>query len=60
MVKVMYNDKLVYKVVIWVIIGISLWAEKEALNKELTEICGTTSVHYRRFTIIGPLDWSED
>ncbi len=28
----MYNDKLVYKVVIWVFSGISLWKEKEALN----------------------------
>ncbi len=31
MVKVMYNDKLIYKVVIWVFFGISLWKEKEAL-----------------------------
>ncbi len=29
----MYNDKLVYKVVIWVFFGISLWKGKEALNK---------------------------
>ncbi len=28
----MYNDKLVYKVVIWVFLGISLWKEKEALS----------------------------
>ncbi len=33
----MYNDKLVYKVVIWVLVcffgggGVSLWKEKEAL-----------------------------
>ncbi len=28
----MYNDKLVYKIVIWVFLGrISLWKEKEAL-----------------------------
>ncbi len=27
----MYNDKLVYKVVIWVFFGISLWKEKVAL-----------------------------
>ncbi len=27
----MYNDKLVYKVVIWVFFGISLWKEKAAL-----------------------------
>ncbi len=33
MVKVMYNDILVYKVVIWVFFWISLWKEKEALNK---------------------------
>ncbi len=28
----MYNDKLVYKVVIWVFLGITLWKEKEALS----------------------------
>ncbi len=28
----MYNDKLVYKVVIWAFFGISLWTEKVALN----------------------------
>ncbi len=33
MVKVMYNDKLVYEVVIWVIFGIKLWKEKVALGK---------------------------
>ncbi len=27
----MYNDKLVYKVVIWVFLGLSLWKEREAL-----------------------------
>ncbi len=32
MVKVVYNDQLVYKVVIWAFFGISLWTEKEALN----------------------------
>ncbi len=32
MVKVIYNDQLVYKVVIWVFFGISLWTEKVALN----------------------------
>ncbi len=31
MVKVMYNDKFVYKVVIWAFFGISLWKEKVAL-----------------------------
>ncbi len=28
----MYNDKLVYKVVIWVFFGISIWKEKEILT----------------------------
>ncbi len=28
----MYNDQLVYKVVIWAFFGISLWTEKESLN----------------------------
>ncbi len=32
MVKVMYNDKLVDKVVNWMFFGISLWKEKEAIN----------------------------
>ncbi len=32
MVKVIYNDKLLYKVVIWVFLGISLWKQKEALS----------------------------
>ncbi len=32
----MYNDKLVYKVVIWVFWEISLWKEKEALIIWLT------------------------
>ncbi len=32
MVKVMYNNQLVYKVVIWSFFGISLWKEKVALN----------------------------
>ncbi len=33
MVTVMFNDKLVYKVVIWVLFGVILWNEKEALRK---------------------------
>ncbi len=32
MVKMMYNDQLVYKVDIWAFFGISLWTEKVALN----------------------------
>ncbi len=28
----MYNDQLVYKVVIWAFFGISLWTEKAALT----------------------------
>ncbi len=34
----MYNDQLVYKVVIWTYFGISLWKEKEALNTGLTTV----------------------
>ncbi len=30
----MYNNKLVYKVAIWMYFGISLWKEKEALTYE--------------------------
>ncbi len=29
----MYNDQLVYKVVIWAFFGISLWKDKVALSK---------------------------
>ncbi len=36
MVKVMYNDQLVHKVVIWAFFGISLWTEKVALNMHLS------------------------
>ncbi len=36
MVKVMYNDQLVYKVVIWPFFGISLWTEKVALTLNLS------------------------
>ncbi len=32
MMKVMYNDQLVYKVLIWAYFGISLWKEKVALT----------------------------
>ncbi len=32
MIKVMYNDQLVYKVVIGAFLGISLWIEKVALT----------------------------
>ncbi len=32
MVKVMYNDKLVYKVDLWVYVVVILWKEKEALK----------------------------
>ncbi len=28
----MYNDKLVYKIVIWFCLGVILWKEKEALS----------------------------
>ncbi len=35
MVKVMYNDKLLYKVFIWVFFEIGLWQEREALTKYL-------------------------
>ncbi len=35
----MYNNKLVYKVVIWEFFGISLWKEKEALIELNMRIC---------------------
>ncbi len=34
MVKVVYNDQLVYKVVIWAFFGISLSTEKVALTQK--------------------------
>ncbi len=33
----MYNDQLVYKVVIWTFFGISLWKEKVALNEAILD-----------------------
>ncbi len=36
MVKVMYNDQLVYKVDIWAFFGISLWTEKVALSLQIS------------------------
>ncbi len=32
----MYNDQLVYEVVIWAFLGISLWKEKVALKSVCT------------------------
>ncbi len=40
MVRVIYNDQLVYKVVMWAFFGISLWTEKVALRVEITNISG--------------------
>ncbi len=37
MVKVMYNDQLVYKVVIWSFFGISLWKEKVVLRVKIVK-----------------------
>ncbi len=34
MVKMMYNDQLVYEVVIWAYYGINLWTEKVTLTYE--------------------------
>ncbi len=44
MVKVMYNDKLIYKVVIWVFFGVILWKEKELLRKTGCHITDKTKV----------------
>ncbi len=45
MVKVVYTDLLVYKVVIWAFFGISWWTEKVALNRNTMtydlDICGS-------------------
>ncbi len=44
----MYNDQLVYKVVIWVFFGISLWKEKVALSDYMAYmfevLCSTTDI----------------
>ncbi len=37
MVKVMYDDQLVYKVVIWAFYGISLWTENVVLTFTVTK-----------------------
>ncbi len=39
MVKVMYNNKLVYKVVIWVYFGVIVWNEKEIVTSKDTNSC---------------------
>ncbi len=39
----MYNDKLFYKVVIWVFFVISLWKEKEALSNNI--VINTCMLH---------------
>ncbi len=43
MMKVMYNDKLVYNVYIWVLFGIIFGKEKEALKK----YCGMEGIIWR-------------
>ncbi len=50
----MYNDQLVYKVVIWVFFGISLWTEKVAFMPahQLAELVG-----YNRFTNYSNNTW---
>ncbi len=40
MLKVMYNDQLVYKIVIWAFIWISVWTEKKTFNlMMLDQVC---------------------
>ncbi len=39
MLKVLYNDLLVYKVVIWAFWGISLWKEKLVLRSQTFVNC---------------------
>ncbi len=39
MMNMMYNDQLVYNVVIWAFFGISLWTEKVALTIEMKHAC---------------------
>ncbi len=47
----MYNDKLVYKVVIWVFFGISLWKEKETLRLYGETMCHSSG-RDRVFTVV--------
>ncbi len=58
MVKVMYTDQLVYKVVIWVFFGIGLWTEKVALNMNSYLYNNQThsSFHIHMFLVIVVLD----
>ncbi len=44
--KVMYNDILIYKVVIWAFFGISLWTENVALNFKVHNKYNTAFVGY--------------
>ncbi len=60
----MYNDQLVYTVVIWMFFGISLWKEKEALRPPTEEEIKyiflkppTNSYNYCATTVIVCLYW---
>ncbi len=54
----MYNDKLVYKVVIWAFFGISLWREKVALNVYMKhKSCSNGTSHFNQL-IIQLIFWS--
>ncbi len=44
----MYNDKLVYKVVIWACFGISLWKEKVALKGNVLGHASTSKYYIRK------------
>ncbi len=55
--KVIYNDQLVYKVVIWAFFRISLWKEKVALNP-YSPICYCEFVEVLPFMVKRFPDWS--
>ncbi len=56
MVKVMYNVKLVYKVVIWELFGINLWKENEALSSWIKNLLLPLRLMANRESHIIP-DW---
>ncbi len=63
MVKVVYNDKLVYKVVLWVFFLFSLWKENVALNISLPICIGSLSWHSHNVVIwvfFGISWWTEN
>ncbi len=52
----MYNDQLLYKIVIWAFFGISLWKEKVALNPSWICMHETINVYLWLYICCKPAD----